>query len=48
MNIQLGQRNAPEHILDCEKKYNEGKKYEDIEDAAECLINNIPYAGTRK
>ena len=34
MNIQLGQRNAPEHILDCKKKItkeeknmNETKKY---------------------
>ena len=25
MNIQLGQRNAPEHILDCKKKYKGGK-----------------------
>ena len=40
-----------ENIVDeFEYAAREGEKldYEDIEDAAECLINNIPYAGTAK
>ena len=34
--------------LECATREGEELDYEDIEDAAECLINNIPYAGTRK
>lgn len=40
-----------ENIVDefeCATREGEELDYEDIEDAAECLINNIPYAGTRK
>ena len=40
-----------ENIVDefeCAAREGEELDYEDIEDAAECLINNIPYAGTRK
>ena len=38
-----------ENIVDefeCSAQEGEELDYEDIEDAAECLINNIPYAGT--
>ncbi|WP_155243723.1 hypothetical protein [Butyrivibrio fibrisolvens] len=31
--------------LHCCKREGEELDYEDIEDAAECLINGIPYAG---
>ena len=40
-----------ENIVDefeCAAQEGEELDYEDIEDAAECLINNIPYAGIRK
>ena len=40
-----------ENIVDefeCATREGEDLDYEDIEDAAECLINDIPYAGTRK
>lgn len=40
-----------ENIVDefeCAAREGEELDYEDIEDAAECLINNIPYAGNRK
>ena len=40
-----------ENIVDefeCAVREGEELDYEDIEDTAECLINNIPYAGTRK
>ena len=40
-----------ENIVDefeCSAQEGEELDYEDIEDAAECLINNIPYAGTAK
>ncbi len=40
-----------ENIVDefeCATREGEDLDYEDIEDAAECLINNIPYAGTIK
>ena len=37
-----------ENIVDefeCSKREHEDVDYEDIEDAAECLINGVPYAG---
>ena len=40
-----------ENIVDefeCAAREGEELDYEDIEDAAECLINNIPYAGIGK
>ena len=40
-----------ENIVDefeCAAREGEELDFEDIEDAAECLINNIPYAGTAK
>ncbi|MCR5622434.1 MAG: hypothetical protein K6G18_11360 [Treponema sp.] len=44
----IERRNLIENIVDeleCCAREGEELDYEDIEDAAECLINGIPYAG---